>query len=134
MSDLPEISLGVVAWNDSVLLVQRRDTEELLDGSQLTWALPGGKKEESETSRAACIREVLEETGFRVDPLRLLYRGEHPNAPVIASFWLCSYLIATPRREVSDPKILRSSWVQRLRVKQYLTSTLNECVARELDL
>jgi 8-oxo-dGTP diphosphatase len=44
----------------------------------LTWSIPGGKCEPNETPEAACIREVCEETGLRVQVIRWVGRVHRP--------------------------------------------------------
>ena len=44
------------------------------------WAVPGGSIEDGESAAAAALREVLEETGQRVEPLHFVgseRRGDH---------------------------------------------------------
>ena len=55
-------SRAVVVRNGSILL-----SHETIPG---WWLIPGGGTEEGETPEACCIREVEEETGFIVKPLR----------------------------------------------------------------
>jgi 8-oxo-dGTP diphosphatase len=57
-------SIGVIFSEDrkNVLLVKRRDVP--------VWVLPGGGIEKNETSEKAVLREVFEETGFKVKILR----------------------------------------------------------------
>ena len=52
---------------DAVLLIQRG--QEPLKG---VWTLPGGAVELGETLEQAVRREVLEETGLEVEPLRVI--------------------------------------------------------------
>lgn len=56
------IAVGVVKKGDR-LLITRRKQEGLLGG---LWEFPGGKVEKGETPEAACVRELLEETGLVV--------------------------------------------------------------------
>jgi 8-oxo-dGTP diphosphatase len=60
----PRLAVGgvVLAEGERVLLVKRGQAP--LAG---TWSLPGGKVEPGESLEAAVVREVLEETGVRVD-------------------------------------------------------------------
>jgi len=55
---------AVILTADGVLL-QRRDDNGL-------WGLPGGAVEVGESVRDAVVREVREETGLEVEPLRLV--------------------------------------------------------------
>jgi len=57
--------VAAVIFQDERVLLQRRD-----DNRQ--WGLPGGSVEPGESVRTAVIREVHEETGLDVEPLRLI--------------------------------------------------------------
>ena len=56
---------------EKVLLTRRRD-----NGS---WCVPGGYMEPGESMTEACIREVWEETGLRVEIARLISIYTHPH-------------------------------------------------------
>jgi len=58
---------------------------------------PGGKCEPGETPRDCALRECLEETGLRVEPVRLLEQCEfaYPHARVELHFWLCRPLVSS---------------------------------------
>jgi 8-oxo-dGTP diphosphatase len=61
--DRPWCCVGVVVWKgDHVLLIQRG--KEPRKGE---WSIPGGSHELGETVREAAAREVLEETGIKVN-------------------------------------------------------------------
>ena len=67
---------GVLLRDDAVLLVKERD-----DG---LWSLPGGWAEVGESPKESVTRELLEESGFRVEVSRLLAvwdRSRHGLAP-----------------------------------------------------
>jgi ADP-ribose pyrophosphatase YjhB (NUDIX family) len=57
--------VAAVIFQDERVLLQRRD-----DNGR--WGLPGGSVEPGESVRTAVIREVHEETGLDVEPLRLI--------------------------------------------------------------
>ncbi len=57
--------VAAVIFDDGRVLMQRRDDTR-------RWGLPGGGVEPGETLRHAVIREVREETGLDVEPLRLI--------------------------------------------------------------
>ena len=58
---------AIVFRGDSVLLVKRRN-----EPARGLWSPPGGSLELGETAEAAARREVLEETGVVVRPLRVV--------------------------------------------------------------
>ena len=69
-----------MVWSDgpgsALLLMQRSDNE--------SWGLPGGYVEIGESVVTAAAREVLEETGVRVDVGRLVGVYSDPRVQVIA--------------------------------------------------
>jgi 8-oxo-dGTP pyrophosphatase MutT (NUDIX family) len=56
---------AVVADTEGRILLQRRRDNDL-------WALPGGGMEVGESIAETAIREVFEETGYKVDPLYVI--------------------------------------------------------------
>ena len=67
---------GVVFQNGRILMVK-----ETIDG---LWALPGGWADVGFTPKEVVAKEVWEETGFRVNPIRLLAvmdKNKHPHPP-----------------------------------------------------
>lgn len=55
--------------DDAVLLIQGVDPSR--PDAHAWWFTPGGGLDENESIAAAAVREVLEETGFRLDPDQL---------------------------------------------------------------
>lgn len=58
---------GVLIENNSLLLVKQKLS------NNKNWSLPGGRVEPGETLEQALIREMKEETGLDVEPVRMLY-------------------------------------------------------------
>jgi mutator protein MutT len=63
----PLIGVGALIFERGRILMAQRGKEPLKGW----WSLPGGAVEAGETLEAAIRREVLEETGLVVDPLRV---------------------------------------------------------------
>ena len=55
---------GVVVRDGKILILQRHKDEETYSNM---WELPSGKREELESSEAALLREVREESGLEVE-------------------------------------------------------------------
>lgn len=79
---------GVVFKEEAVLLVRERD-----DG---LWSLPGGWVDVGDSPGGAAVREVYEESGYRVRASKLLAlydRDRHPHTPlpfhIYKLFFLC---------------------------------------------
>jgi len=87
---------GVVFRNNQILLVK-----ELSDGK---WTLPGGWADVNETPREVVVREVREESGYDIAPVKLLAvydRSKHPHEPlypfhIYKLFILCNLLGGEP--------------------------------------
>jgi len=91
------------------ILLHKRNRPHYKDGADY-YNTPGGHLEPEETPKEAVIREVLEETGIHVNPLRVLYKRVRADAscrPGCASemeaFLVCEYksgeIIMNPESE-----------------------------------
>jgi len=64
----PVIGVGVVVWKDGRVLLIERATSPMRG----QWSLPGGRQKPGETVTTTARRELQEETGVTVGPLRLV--------------------------------------------------------------
>jgi ADP-ribose pyrophosphatase YjhB (NUDIX family) len=74
----PKVAVRACVFKDEAMLLvqEKRD---------MRWAIPGGYADVNDSPGDAAAREVLEETGYKVEPRRLLAiydRMRHPHAPV----------------------------------------------------
>lgn len=58
----PQVAVGAVVFREERVLLVCRGTRP----ARGDWAIPGGKVKAGETLKAACEREILEETGIRI--------------------------------------------------------------------
>ena len=70
--DRPYVGVGVIVFRDhEVLLIQRNK-----EPNKGQWSIPGGRQMLGETAAEAARRELLEETGVKVDQLLLVDVGD----------------------------------------------------------
>lgn len=74
------------------MLVRRR-----ADDGAPPWVLPGGKLEPGEHPGETAVREVLEETGLTVRPVRILGERIHPDTRTHLTYVACDVLAGTAR-------------------------------------
>lgn len=67
----------LVLKDNKILLVKR--VNKLLEGGK--WGIIGGFVERDETAKQAVEREVLEETGYKVNNIKLLTIRDNPDRP-----------------------------------------------------
>ena len=67
--DRPYVGVGVIVFRDQEVLMVKRNKEP----NKGQWSIPGGKQMIGETTAEAATRELLEETGVKVDRLLLVY-------------------------------------------------------------
>lgn len=93
MSETPRHSVSVTAIvtrdDGRVLVIKRAD-----DGR---WVPPGGVLELGETPQDACAREVLEETGYRVDVGSLTGVYKNMKLGVVSLAFRCTLAGGEPR-------------------------------------
>ena len=85
-----KIAVGVVFKNRRVLIT-RRKPEGLLGG---LWEFPGGKIQNNENAKDACIREIKEETNLSVGVDSHLGRIKHAytHFKIVMDVYCCSYI------------------------------------------
>ena len=66
--DRPFVGVGVIVFRDQEVLLVKRNK----DPNKGHWSIPGGRQMLGETVAEAAQRELLEETGVKVDPLLLV--------------------------------------------------------------
>jgi len=66
--DRPYVGVGMIIFRDQEVLLVKRNK----DPNKGHWSIPGGRQMLGETVAEAAQRELLEETGVKVDPLLLV--------------------------------------------------------------
>ena len=66
--DRPYVGVGVIVFRDQEVLLIKRNKEP----NKAQWSIPGGMQIIGETTAEAAKRELLEETGVKVDQLLLV--------------------------------------------------------------
>jgi len=92
-----KIGIGVIIRKSGKILIGKRIGSHGPD----TWSFPGGHIDNNETPEIAAKREVLEETGLRVDDLAPLgFTFDHfneLNADYLTLFYYCNWTGGTPQ-------------------------------------
>ena len=98
---------GVVI-QDGKLLVSREEVSDY-------WMLPGGGLEENETPAECCVREILEETGYIVEPIKefLVMNEYYEEYRYVSHFFVCKVIGQGEQRltEVEKARGLVPRWV-----------------------
>jgi 8-oxo-dGTP diphosphatase len=120
----PLIGVGALIFHRGRILMAQRGKEPLKGW----WSLPGGAVEAGETLDTAIRREVLEETGLVVEPLRvheiferILRDGEGaPEYHYVLIDYICRIRDGTPRAgdDVSQVEWMRQEQLSELRITE----------------
>lgn len=70
--------VNVIVLRGNEILLEKR-TKGLLEAGK--WGLPGGFMERDETAKETAAREVLEETGWKIDNIELFQIIDNPDRP-----------------------------------------------------
>lgn len=127
------IALGIVQNEGKILVVRRRKLEKGDNNEILTWVFPGGKVEDNETATESVVRELYEETGYRVKAKEIIDERSHPTFPAFVHYIACELAASTPV-EAKDPEIAEVKWVLPSEFTGVITSSLNPNVRDYLKI
>ena len=93
-SSVLEVGCAIIRHQNKLLIAQRRMDDHL--GGY--WEFPGGKRNDNETLEECLVREVEEELGVTIVPVRFFQKMEHPYPERILSlnFYLCDWKSGEP--------------------------------------
>jgi len=130
------LNLGVVVNNrGEILLIKRVEQEKGKGKAVLTWAFPGGKQHLNESRTECVIREVLAETGYRVEIVKEISFRFHPQFPVFIVYHFCKLVSPKPVARPKEPhEIAEIRWAKPKQIKKLFKADLDPGVSRELGL
>lgn len=99
---------------DSFLVIQRRDNGD--------WQLPGGVLELGETIEQGVVREVHEETGVIVKPLKLTGVYKNMVRGVVALVFLCEVISGDLETNDEAQKV---EWMKSARVPEMMSEAFS---------
>ncbi len=118
-----------------VLIIKRKKAEKTPTGKTLLWAFPGGVQEKGETREERVIKEVLEETGYLVKPLKQIHLRIHPDTNVMIAYFLCELEKEEPIQEIVEKEEVEEiKWVKPEELKNYFTTDLDPEVKKILKI
>src|SRR3990167_3366196 len=108
-----EAVVAVITNGDKVLLIQRAPS--VRGGGY--WAPVSGEVEPGESQEAAVVREVKEEVGLTVRPVRKVWENMSTRGTFILHWWLAEYVggeLVLEKREVSDARWLTPDEIRKM--------------------
>jgi len=121
-----QIAAGII-WKDGKILIAQRKPDGLLGG---LWEFPGGKKRRGESIKAACRREIKEETGVSVQVGKLAQKIEHgySHFSITLSIFQCFYINGKPQPLGCQ----RLKWVKPKELEKYPFPKANQRIVPDL--
>ncbi|MEU2670918.1 NUDIX domain-containing protein [Streptomyces sp. NPDC007164] len=113
---------GVVREDGRILVIRRADNG--------AWEAPGGVLELDERPEDGVCREVLEETGVKVHPVRLSGVYKNMGRGIIALVFLCR---PVGGEEQTSPESAEVRWLTREEVRDRMTEAYSVRVLDALD-
>ena len=123
----PGISAAIIIQEGRVLMVRRRVGE-----GELLWQFPAGGIEAGETAEEAAAREAHEETGLKVEPVKLLGERVHPKTGRRMSYTACT-ILSGEAHVADDDELDAVAWVSHSNITDYVPYGLFGPVQHYLD-
>lgn len=134
MKPISQVAIGIVRYNEHVLLIKRRAKEVGVNGEVLDWVFPGGKIEFDETVQKATEREVYEETGVVVKASSTIDARKHPSFPAYIYYVECRMVEDNNNGTITDAAVSAIEWVPLKNFGQYMSRPVSEKVRIYLNI
>jgi ADP-ribose pyrophosphatase YjhB (NUDIX family) len=122
-----KVVIGLVIWDNKILLVKRRDSE-----LNLTWQFPAGILKKNKLPEIILEREVKSETNVICKVISSIGDRVHPDTEVICKYYLCEYLSGNAIN--ADPEENEDvQWVKISNYEKYITSDIYTKVKSVLE-
>lgn len=100
------VAVCVQRTDGAVLLTQRAATKEF----SFAWEFPGGSALAGESSRHAASRELREETGLDVEPLKLAPIGRSVEEAALLDFYI-AHATGNENLTLQPNEVMAAEWV-----------------------
>lgn len=82
---------GIIKKDNGIILIHRIKFRD--DGTAREYyVIPGGKMESNETEEETIIREIYEEVGIKIKPIKKIFEFNSDYDDSIQKFYLCEYI------------------------------------------
>ena len=101
------------AWNGAAAIIISRGKLLMVRGKRRnSWSVPSGGIERGETSEQACVREVWEETGYKVRAIQSLHtkKAMIDTFDVTTDYFLCEIIDGDITYHDPDEIIAEIAW------------------------
>ena len=122
-----KVVIGLVVWDNKILLVKRRDSE-----LTLKWQFPAGILKKNKLPKVILEREIKSETNVICKVISTIGDRVHPDTNVICKYYLCEYLSGNAIN--ADPEENEDvQWVKINNYEKYITSDVYTKVKNVLE-
>ena len=105
---------AIVIKDNRVLMIRTKNSN--------SWGVPSGEVEAGETTKDACIREILEETGYEAKIIKELHTKKTiiKNYKVTTQYFLCEVTGGEIKYQDPDKEIEEISWKNRSEISKLI--------------
>ncbi|MFF1684624.1 NUDIX hydrolase [Streptomyces sp. NPDC058254] len=126
-TEKPPVSVAIIVDQGKVLMARRRAAE-----GEISWVFPGGAIEAGEGPQEAAVREVAEETGLKVEAVKVLGDRVHPKSKV-PMHYVAVRLVGGEATVADDEELDAVAWITHAEIADHVPYGLFEPVQKYLD-